>query len=161
MTTQQEKPDLPATHEVYGYVDSNNEPVEMTDPEPVRIYDNELYTPTGDCVGICRDEYKKSHTTRPCTICQGAGEVNRAKNRHYEDMVPCPAFDCRDGNVRFATIGEKSGAKRWVMPNHNTTLLLRRLPDQIPYVGLVGGDSGNDPTDPMVQAPASLSDDEA
>lgn len=126
---------LQATHEVYGYIDDSGEPVEMTDPEPVRVYDDELYTPTGDCVGVCRDMYEKQSAERNCNTCHGTGQVNHAKNRHYEDWKPCHELKCRDGKVAYTTTGEASGAKRWVMPNHNTTLLLRRLPDQVPYLG--------------------------
>lgn len=78
MSTQR---DLKPTHEIYGYIDANNEPMTMTDTEPCRIYDDELYTPTGEIVGVCRKT---------------------------------------DG----------AGGKRWVMPNHDTTLLLRKLPDR-------------------------------
>ena len=77
--------ELQPTHEIYGYLDKNNEPRELTDPEPVRVYDNELYAPTGGCVGVRRDAYEQVACERVCHDCSGGGKINFAKNRHYED----------------------------------------------------------------------------
>ena len=130
---------LQPTHEIYGYLDANNEPMELTDPEPVCIYGASLYTPTGDRVGDRRGAhaYEEQNVQRNCGTCHGTGKVNHAKNRHYEDWKPCHELNCRNGIVDYTTMIEKPGARRWAVPDHDTTLLLRALRDKMaPFDGV-------------------------